>query len=104
MAVSVHRCGEVTTSLTEGKREYFLNCMFCGRIFLTLDKFGKHAESVHLNWSDGYDEELLEDYKITDDTILSMDAEQEEVVNVNYLHLIHATHFVLLHRKTYLSK
>nr|XP_036221540.1 zinc finger protein 20 [Bactrocera oleae] len=78
MDISVQKCGEVTASFTEGKREYFLNCMFCDRMFLTLDKFGKHVEYVHLDLSDGYDLELLGDYKISEETNASMDDDEVE--------------------------
>lgn len=85
MDISVQKCGEVTASFTEGKREYFLNCMFCDRMFLTLDKFGKHVEYVHLDLSDGYDLELLGDYKISEETNASMDDDEVEVVDVKYI-------------------
>uniref|UniRef100_A0A034WNU8 Zinc finger protein 26 n=1 Tax=Bactrocera dorsalis TaxID=27457 RepID=A0A034WNU8_BACDO len=78
MDISVQKCGEVTTCFKEGKRDYFLNCIFCDGMFVTLDKFGKHMEYVHMHSSDGYDQELLEDYKIKEETIPSMDADLEE--------------------------
>uniref|UniRef100_A0A0A1XKP2 Zinc finger protein 26 n=1 Tax=Zeugodacus cucurbitae TaxID=28588 RepID=A0A0A1XKP2_ZEUCU len=77
MAVSIQKCGEITTSLTRRKREYFLKCMFCDKQFLTLDKFCKHVEFVHLHLSDGYEQEI-EEYKMPEDTIIAMDSGQEE--------------------------
>uniref|UniRef100_A0A0K8UGF7 C2H2-type domain-containing protein n=1 Tax=Bactrocera latifrons TaxID=174628 RepID=A0A0K8UGF7_BACLA len=85
MDISVQKCGEVTTCLKERKKEYFLNCIFCDGMFVTLDKFGKHLEYVHLHSSDGYDQELLEDYKIKEEIISPMDADPEEVVNVTLI-------------------
>lgn len=42
------KCGEITTLLTVGKEEFFLNCEFCDYTFLVLDKFIRHMCENHM--------------------------------------------------------
>ncbi|XP_011193136.2 uncharacterized protein LOC105218947 isoform X1 [Zeugodacus cucurbitae] len=42
------KCGEITTLLTMGREEFFLNCKFCDYTFLQLDKFIRHMCKNHM--------------------------------------------------------
>ncbi|XP_054088191.1 zinc finger protein 37-like [Zeugodacus cucurbitae] len=64
------KCGEITTMLSVGKKEFFLNCEFCDYSFLQLENFMQHICEDHLveinqpkleeeeNEIDHYDEEI----------------------------------------------
>lgn len=66
------KCGEITTLLSVGKKEFFLNCEFCDYSFLQLENFMQHICEDHLielnqpkleeegNEIDQYDEEIEE--------------------------------------------
>uniref|UniRef100_W8B7J2 Zinc finger protein 227 n=1 Tax=Ceratitis capitata TaxID=7213 RepID=W8B7J2_CERCA len=42
------KCGEITTMLSEGKKEFFLNCEFCDYSFLQLENFMQHMYEDHI--------------------------------------------------------
>ncbi|XP_054730339.1 zinc finger protein 2-like [Anastrepha obliqua] len=42
-------CGEITTLMSIGKKEFFLNCEFCDASFLKLDDFIQHISEEHLS-------------------------------------------------------
>lgn len=42
------KCGEITTQLSIGKREFFLNCSFCDYTFLQLGDFIQHICEDHM--------------------------------------------------------
>nr|XP_014095321.2 uncharacterized protein LOC106621121 [Bactrocera oleae] len=64
------KCGEITTMLSVGKKEFFLNCEFCDYSFLQLENFMQHMCEDHIveinqpkveeedNEIDQYDEEI----------------------------------------------
>uniref|UniRef100_W8BT15 Zinc finger protein 287 n=1 Tax=Ceratitis capitata TaxID=7213 RepID=W8BT15_CERCA len=43
------KCGEITTLLTVGKKEFFLNCNYCDFTYLQLNEFIQHVCEVHFN-------------------------------------------------------
>ncbi|XP_017467860.1 PREDICTED: zinc finger protein 492-like [Rhagoletis zephyria] len=42
------KCGEITTMLSLGKKEFYLNCEFCDYSFLELENFMQHMYEDHL--------------------------------------------------------
>ncbi|XP_067637730.1 uncharacterized protein [Eurosta solidaginis] len=42
------KCGDITTLLSIGKKEFFLNCGFCNYTFCQLDNFIQHISEEHM--------------------------------------------------------
>ncbi|XP_004525013.1 zinc finger protein 736 isoform X2 [Ceratitis capitata] len=68
------RCGEITTLLSIGKKEFFLNCSFCDYTFLQLENFVQHMCEDHMY--------QFTASKIEDDTEFSLEL-QEEIDDVD---------------------
>ncbi|XP_039960838.1 zinc finger protein 492-like isoform X2 [Bactrocera tryoni] len=47
-SADLKKCGEITTHLSIGQKEFFLNCSFCDYIFLQLGDFIQHICEDHL--------------------------------------------------------
>lgn len=87
------KCGEITTMLSVGKKEFFLNCEFCDYSFLQLENFMQHMCEDHLveinqakveeveNEIDQYDEEI-EDLEECLNSVKNLKEEEDDDYNM----------------------